>query len=127
MQFLPSWFHGILDYVFGLAILFAPEIFGFSNYGGAAVEVARIVGVALLVYSLITNYGPGAIRALPMAVHLTVDFLAGLFLALSPWIFGFATQSNNAWMPHLFSGIILMVMVLVSRTISVEQRRPAHA
>ena len=41
-----------------------------------------------------------------MRMHLTMDTVAGIFLAISPWLFGFYKQGANAWLPHLIVGIV---------------------
>jgi hypothetical protein len=40
----------------------------------------------------------------PMAVHNFIDIAAGALLAASPWIFGFADETANVWVPHLVVG-----------------------
>jgi hypothetical protein len=116
MKFIPTWFHGILDYVVGIALLLAPMIFGFSQYGGAAVFIPHLLGALLIIYSLITKYELGLIKILPMPVHLVIDFIAALFLAVSPWLFGFDILPANAWVPHVVVGIVVLLVVLCSQT-----------
>jgi hypothetical protein len=116
MRFIPTWFHGILDYVVGIALLLAPNIFMFSDVGGAAVAVPRILGVGLIVYSILTKYELGIFKVIPMPVHLVFDFIASAFLALSPWLFGFSADAANAWVPHVVVGVVVILVVLVSQT-----------
>lgn len=56
MRFLPTKIHGLLDYLVGIALIAAPNIFQFSQVGGAAVAVPRVLGVGLIVYSVFTDY-----------------------------------------------------------------------
>lgn len=116
MKLIPTWFHGILDYVVGIALILAPMIFGFAEVGGAAVSVPRVLGIALIVYSLLTKYELSIVKLIPMKVHLTIDFLASAFLLLSPWLFGFSGEMANAWVPHVVVGIAVIVVVLLSQT-----------
>lgn len=116
MKLIPTWFHGILDYVVGIALILAPMIFGFAEVGGAAVFVPRVLGIALIVYSLLTKYELSVVKLIPMKVHLTIDFLASAFLLLSPWLFGFSGEMANAWVPHVVVGIAVIVVVLLSQT-----------
>lgn len=116
MKFLPTKVHGVLDYLVGIALILAPNIFMFSDVGGAAVTIPRIIGVVLIIYSLFTNYEWGLVKVLGMPYHLIIDFLASAFLALSPWIFGFHDQKVNAWLPHVVVGIVVILVVLVSKT-----------
>jgi threonine/homoserine efflux transporter RhtA len=57
----------------------------------------------VLLYSLLTDYELGAIRAIPMSLHLVLDFAGGVVLAASPWIFRF---SDEVWVPHLVLGLV---------------------
>lgn len=116
IRFLPTRVHGVLDYVVGVALLFAPNIFQFDQVGGAAVFIPRLLGVVLIVYSLLTRYELGLVKLIPMPYHLIIDFAAAVFLAASPFIFGFIKEKPNAWVPHIAVGIAVIVVVLVSRT-----------
>ncbi len=118
IRFLPTSVHGVLDYLVGIALIAAPWIFGFAYVGGAAVYVPIVLGIALILYSLVTRYELGipGIKFLPMPYHLVIDFLAAVFLAASPWIFGFASKPLNVWLPHLVVGIVVVLVVLVSQT-----------
>jgi len=89
MRFVPTRIHGILDYLLGVALVIAPRLLGFAG-DGAETTVAVMFGLAVIAAGLFTDYEFGLIRALPMPVHLAVDGSGGAFLALSPWIFGFA-------------------------------------
>lgn len=116
IRFLPTRVHGVLDYVVGLALILAPNIFQFADVGGAAVFIPRLLGVVLIAYSLFTRYELGVIKVIGMPYHLIVDFLAALFLALSPFLFGFSNRSANVWLPHVVVGIAVILVVIVSKT-----------
>lgn len=116
VRFLPTKVHGVLDYVVGLALIFAPNIFQFADIGGAAVFVPRLLGVVLIAYSLLTRYEWGVIKVISMPYHLMIDFLAALFLALSPFLFGFNNEEANVWLPHTIVGVAVILVVIVSKT-----------
>ncbi|MGB3375119.1 MAG: SPW repeat protein [Microbacterium sp.] len=116
MRFIPTKVHGILDYVVGAALIVAPWLFGFAGVGGAAVIIPIVLGAGLIVYSLFTKYEWGPFGLIPMPVHLVFDIVASLFLALSPWIFGFAGEALNVWLPHVVVGAAVIVVVLFSQT-----------
>ena len=116
IRFLPTKVHGVLDYVVGLALILAPNIFQFADVGGPAVFIPRLLGVVLIAYSLFTRYELGVIKVISMPYHLIVDFLAALFLALSPFLFGFSNNTANVWLPHVVVGIAVIVVVIVSKT-----------
>ena len=49
-----------------------------------------------------------------MKVHLSIDLLAGIFLAASPWLRGF---SHRVMAPHLIFGLLEMGAALMTRQI----------
>ena len=120
MKIIPAFIHGIFDYLGGITLLAAPNLFGFSEVGGAAVWVPRIIGIIVVLQSICTNYEVGLIKVVPMKMHLMNDYVASIFLAVSPWLFGFSNQAANVWMPHLIVGIAVFVLSLMTET---EPRR----
>lgn len=99
---IPTRIHGVLDYLIGAVLIAAPWIFGFAN-AGPETWVPVLVGAGLIIYSLFTNYELGLVGLISVRGHLRIDIIAGLFLAASPWIFGFA---DVVWAPHLIVGLI---------------------
>src|ERR1700730_17554410 len=118
IRFVPTRVHGIFDYVGGIALISAPFLFGFFSVGGIAVILPMVLGVGLIVYSLLTRYELGipAIKFIPMPLHLLFDFVAAALIAASPFLFGFYHDAPNVWLPHLISGIVVILLVLVSQT-----------
>ena len=104
MRFIPTKFHAPLDYIVGAALIAAPWIFQFSEHTAATI-VPIVLGIGLIAYSLFTNYELGVWKVAPMAVHNLIDIAAGTVLVASPWIFGFADETANVWVPHLVVGM----------------------
>lgn len=113
--------HGTLDYLMGVILLLAPFIFGFAT-GEAEMWIPIILGASVIVYSLITAYERGVASIITMQTHLWLDGLSGLFLALSPWIFGFA---DVVYLPHLIFGIAEILAALMTER--VPQKAPGKA
>jgi len=116
IRFISTRFHGVLDYIVAIALFFAPVIFGFQNIGGAAVYIPMALGIVLALYSLFTDYELGFFKFLSMPYHLMVDVLAALFLAISPFLFGFVNEAANAWVPHVVVGIAILLVAAVTQT-----------
>lgn len=127
IRFLPTKVHGALDYIVGIALLLAPMIFNFTDVGGAAVTIPRVLGVVLIVYSIFTNYEWGIFKVIGMYYHLTIDLLASIFLALSPWLFGFHDQKKAAWLPHVVVGIAVILVVAVTQTYPGYEKKAVKA
>jgi hypothetical protein len=106
MKFIPTKIHGILDYAVGLFLIAAPWLFRFAK-GGAETYVMVTFGLAAIVYSLLTYYEYGIAKIITMRVHLGLDIISGLFLAVSPWLFGF---SDYVYLPHVALGLLEVVV-----------------
>ncbi len=116
-RFIPTKVHGALDYIVGIALIFAPMLFGFMDKGGIAVILPMVLGVGLILYSIFTKYEWGLIKVLGMPYHLIFDVLASALLALSPFIFGFYDPNAlNVWLPHVVVGITVILVVIFSQT-----------
>ena len=114
MRFIPTKFHAPLDYIVGAALIAAPWILQFSEHTAATV-VPVVLGIGLIAYSLLTNYELGVWKIAPMAVHNLIDIVAGALLAASPWIFGFADEGANAWVPLVVIGLAAVFLGLTTK------------
>lgn len=103
--------HGVIDYLTGALLIAAPYLFGFAN-GGTAEILPQLIGAAIILMSLITRYELSAAKLIPLKVHLGTDIAAGILLAASPWLFGFA---ELIWWPHLLVGLMEIVVASITR------------
>lgn len=110
MRFIPTRFHGILDYLFGILIIAAPWLFDFAA-GGAETWVPVVVGIVVLLQTVMTDFEMGLVKKIPMPTHLMLDFGTGVLLALSPWLFGFA---DYVYTPHLIFGVFSILASLTT-------------
>jgi uncharacterized membrane protein len=60
-----------------------------------------------------------------MAIHNLIDIIAGAFLAVSPWLFGFADESANVWVPHLVVGLAAVFLGLTTKQLGGYSYRKA--
>lgn len=125
MRFIPTKFHAPLDYIVGAALIASPWIFQFSEHTAATV-VPIVLGIGLIAYSLVTDYELGVWKVAPMAVHNLIDVVAGAFLALSPFLFGFADDSANVWLPHVVVGLAAIFLGLTTVQRGFSYHRAEH-
>lgn len=122
MKFISTSIHGILDYALALLLIATPWLFGFVDIGTEPESVIPILlGIGVALYSIFTDYEWGAVRGLSMTAHLWIDALGGLFLALSPWIFSFASE---VYLPHVILGVLEMGSALFTKTETSGKREP---
>lgn len=107
----------------GMLLIAAPWIFGLLG-GGIRTWLPVVLGAGIIAYSLFTDYELGVVRRLSMPVHLWLDGLGGLLLAVSPWLFGF---SDTSWLPYVVLGVLEIGAALFTRKVPSygEGRAPA--
>ena len=111
MRFLPTKVHGLLDYLIGIALAISPYLLWTTSME-MDLWIPLLAGVALIVISLCTDYEWGAAKTFTMRSHLTLDLLLGIFLAISPWLFGFA---DVVFVPFLVFGVFEIIAALVTK------------
>jgi hypothetical protein len=102
-----------------LLIVLPPILFGGLT---TAALVPMAIGLAVIVYSLMTAYELSIAKLIPMQTHLVLDILGGLLLAVSPWLFGFA---DVAWAPHVVLGVLELGAAALTFPLSANRRLPA--
>jgi hypothetical protein len=115
VRIISTHLHGALDYLASGVNLVFPRMLGLQD-APWAVRVPRIDGVAGAGYSLITDYELGALKVLPMPTHLAFDAAKGVFMAASPWLFGFAKNGPRYWLPHVLMGSADVLAAIATRT-----------
>ena len=117
MRFISTKLHGAVDYLTGLLLIASPWLFNFDN-GEAAQWIPVLIGVSALLYSLLTDYELGAIKMISVPGHLMLDLASGVFLAASPWLFGF---SDYVYLPHLVIGLFEIGAALTTQKTPYQQ------
>ena len=115
---LTTRMHGFTDSLLSLVLLVMPWVMGFGN--SVAGVVAMAAGAIVLLLTLTTDFEAGIVKQLQVSIHLWMDGIVGLLLALSPWVIGF---DRTVWMPHLAAGILLVIIALLTNTIPERDRR----
>src|SRR5215204_24999 len=115
LRFIPTRVHGILDYVNGSALLAAPELLRTKDELRAAL-VSRLVGGGATASTLMTDFELGAVKAIPMPIHLTLDAATGALLVGAPWLLGYAKGGPRYWLPHALVGTAEVLAAAATKT-----------
>ena len=110
--------HGVLDYAAAAAFLNAPMVFGFKHTT-ASVLAYWLCGIHLLLTGC-TDFPPGAFRWIGFRTHGAIELLAGLFVLISPWIFGFGAQTAARNFFVVMGLIIVVIAALTDYSPGVE-------
>jgi SPW repeat len=123
MRMIPTPVHAATDYLIGVVLIAAPWIFGFSDESTAATWISVIAGVLVIGQSLVTNYEGGVLgHMIPMRMHLVNDAVLGIFLIVAPWLFGFADEGTNAWLPFVAIGAVELVAAATTDPLPDDRR-----
>lgn len=109
-RFIPTKVHAVMDWGVALLLLASPWLFQF-DMGGTETIVPIALGASILTLGLFTDHEFAVSRAVPIRIHLAIDLLSGLFLATSPWLFGFAHFVSR---PHLIIGLSEVAVALLT-------------
>jgi hypothetical protein len=121
MRFMSTKLHAVMDYWGGILLIVVPLFWMDSqNVPPAAIWTPVAIGGLMLLQSLFTDYEFSLANVIPVPAHLGMDALAGVVLAVSPWVFGFA---DAVWKPHVIVGVLEMGAALTTK---LRRSEPAH-
>jgi hypothetical protein len=103
--------HGVLDYAAAAVFLNAPMVFGFQHTIASRIAY-WLTGIHLLLTAC-TDFPPGPFKWIPFRIHGVIELVAGLFVLVAPWIFGFSDQ-GPARNFFVAMGILLLIIVALS-------------
>lgn len=113
MKLISSKVHTYIGLLVGVALVVAPWLFAFDDVE-ASKWSAIGVGLFILLNEPMTTSPASPLKLVPMRVHLAVDVVTGIFLAATPWLFGFADEDLNVWLPHVVVGVLVAGYALVT-------------
>jgi SPW repeat len=109
---VPLSVHIVVEYGVGVLTIVAPFLFSFDE--AAADALAVLLGVAILVMAVATDAPTGIARSLPVASHVVLDYVLGLFLIVSPFVFGFSDDSA-ATAYFIVLGVVFIILAVLTR------------
>src|SRR4051794_6059257 len=89
---VPMVAHGLVEYALGALWVAAPFLFSFDSNGATAVSV--LIGAGVFALALVTDTPTAAVRRLPLESHIVLDYVFGVLLVASPFIFGFSDDTG---------------------------------
>lgn len=111
MKVIKVKIHNFIDYALALALLISPWLFNMES-GSMASKIIYTIGLCLLLNSFITKHKFGLTKMLCVNTHLKVDLFLAVFLAASPWLYGF---QKSYVLPHMFIGLLIIANVLLTK------------
>jgi hypothetical protein len=112
--------HRILDFIISLFLIGFSWLKNFSTDNPVVPGTIMMAGIAMLSYGLFTKYKKKGRGYISIRSHLLLDFLVGISLAVSPWLFGF---SQIVYSPHVAGGLVLIALAIFS---CADYKKPSH-
>jgi hypothetical protein len=109
---VPLALHGLIEYAGGALTVVAPFAFNFDS--DLATAIAVIIGTGVIVLGLATQAPTGVFRTVPLDSHIVLDYVLGLVLVASPFVFGF-TDDETALAYFLIVGVGYLALTVLTR------------
>jgi uncharacterized membrane protein len=107
-QFKKVKAHNYIDYGLATLLMISPLVFNMQP-NSMETRITFTIGISILLVNFITYHKLGLARILHVKTHLKVDFFLGLFLALSPFLYGFY---ETIFVPQLILGLLVILNTL---------------
>jgi hypothetical protein len=117
-RFVPAKLHGFLDFMTIGLFITGGDVLKVEE--GPSRTPSQVMGAAVAIYSLMTDYGSdkpfGGVRVFSMKQHLQLDAALGLWVGLSPWVFGTWRKGWQYWAPQTFAMTSEVFFALTTKT-----------
>jgi hypothetical protein len=107
---LTTKWHSLIDYLLAFMLICSPWLFYFKDKGAQTV-VPLVCGGIIISYSFFTKYEISVLKRIGLKLHFAFDTIIGIFIAFSPWIFGF---NEIVYFPHLAMGLTMVCLPLAT-------------
>jgi hypothetical protein len=88
---VPLALHGLLEYGVGVLLIASSSLFSFDSTPRA---VGILLGAVVLVLAAFSDLPTALMRRLPIDSHIVIDYVLGVVLIISPFIFGFSDDEG---------------------------------
>lgn len=109
---IPLSLHGLLEYGIGVLLIASSSLFSYDSDTAKAVSI--LLGAAVLTITALSDIPTALLRRIPLGAHILLDFVIGVLLVASPFLFGFGDEAT-AVAPFLVIGIGYLILAAITR------------
>ncbi|HEY2583684.1 MAG TPA: SPW repeat protein [Mucilaginibacter sp.] len=124
--FIPTAFYGVLNYILAVVLIASPWLFDYASHfdngnghiSSAALLIPIYMGWLQLIMAIFVDNETGFVKQFPMQMHLVIDVVMGFILAVSPWLWSFASpkgSSSGVFLHQLLLGLLLFCLGLFTK------------
>jgi hypothetical protein len=108
---VPLALHGLLEYGIGVLLIASSSLFSFDSTPRA---VGILLGAIILVLAACSDLPTALMRRVPIGSHIVIDYVLGVLLVASPFLFGFS-DDEGALAFFIVVGLGYLVLAAVTR------------
>jgi hypothetical protein len=108
---VPLALHGLAEYGIGVLLIFSSPLLGFDGEPRVA---AILLGAAVIVLAALSDVPTALMRRIPIGSHIVIDYVLGIVLIASPFIFGFS-DDEGALAFFIVMGLGYLILTAVTR------------
>jgi SPW repeat-containing protein len=109
---VPLVLHGLAEYGVGVLLIASSSLFSYDSDTATAVSI--LLGAALLAITAVSDIPTALLRRIPVGTHILLDFVIGVLLVASPFIFGFSDDAA-ALASFLLIGLGYLLLTALTR------------
>lgn len=122
LRFISPDVHGIIDYGAGAGLMVLPFVLGLGDSSGMALWLSVVIGAAVWVVSLLTDYKLSITKTIPFDGHLAIDLGAATLFMCAPFLFKF--EGLDAYYYWVNAAVVYLVVSLTaSKSLTVQQNQ----
>jgi len=111
LRILTPTIHGLLDYMAAVGLIVFPFVLNLGTTAPLALWLSVIGGMALIAYSLMTDYTFGFAKVVPFKAHLALDLIAAVGFLAAPFVFGWSGLTAGY---YFVMGVAVVLVVVLS-------------
>jgi len=89
---IPFFFHGVIEYVAGIAFVAAPFVLSYDS--DAARGVSILIGLVILAIAASTDSPTSLVNSIPVSAHVVLDYVLAVLLVALPFLAGFYEETE---------------------------------
>ena len=87
LRFISPNLHGVVDYTAAIGLISLPFLLQLGDTQPAALWLSVVMGVAVVLVSLLTDYRLSMAKTIPFDLHLAIDLAAATTFMIAPFLF----------------------------------------
>ena len=112
LRFISPDLHGVVDYSAALGLISLPFLLQLGDSHPAALWLSVVMGTAVVLVSLLTDYRLSLVNSIPFDGHLAIDLVAATTFMIAPFLF--QMEGLDAYYYWANAAVVYLVVALTA-------------